>query len=205
METKKNTLFEDFYNLQSELKPVKKSSDNPFFKSKYADLSTVLESVRELIQKNNFILTQRLTVINDNQALVTELIHKSGESLSSVSLINPEKYTPQAFGSAITYMRRYSLIALLGISTEDDDGNAASKQYSNQQARPSANGKKKACPNCAHDMMVSKYYDGWYCNDKRGGCGNKIYNNPNDDPQAGNQQPSSPQDEYEEYAEVPPF
>ena len=123
----KTELFKALFNLQKEILPIKKTADNPFFHSKYADISTVLESVKPLLQKNKLVIMQPLEVLNGLQVVKTVLLHESGESMESVCILNPEKDTPQGYGSAITYMRRYSLISLLGLATEDDDGNMASQ------------------------------------------------------------------------------
>lgn len=102
---------------------VKKDSTNPFFHSKYADLSTIIEAIRDQLSKQGLSFAQ----FPDEKGLTTILMHISGEWISSTADIKPKDDTPQAQGSAITYMRRYALSAVLGIATEDDDdGNSAS-------------------------------------------------------------------------------
>lgn len=108
---------------QSEFKSALKCADNPFFKSKYADLHAVVEACKVPLQKNGFSYSQAI----NGDTLVTTLLHTSGQFLKSSVPIRPVKNDPQAFGSAVTYMRRYSLAALVGVVTEDDDGNAASE------------------------------------------------------------------------------
>jgi len=108
---------------QQQIKPALKSADNPFFKSKYADLTAVVEACAAPLAANGLCYTQAI----QGETLVTTLYHTSGQYVRSVANIKPTKPDPQAFGSAVTYMRRYSLAALVGVCTEDDDGNAASE------------------------------------------------------------------------------
>lgn len=122
---------------QSELKPVPKDSINPFFHSKYADLSTIWESIRPLLVKHGFAVSQ-LPRIQDNQIILTTLLlHTSGEWLSSDLLVTPIKPNdPQAAGSALTYARRYALSALLGICSEEDDDAEAAVGRTEKTAAP---------------------------------------------------------------------
>jgi hypothetical protein len=108
--------------------PALKTSVNPHFRSKYADLAAVVEAVIDGLNKNGIYLTQ-LTHECDNGVIVeTMLIHESGETLSGGKLHVPaSKQDAQGYGSALSYARRYSLMAITGIAPEDDDGNAASK------------------------------------------------------------------------------
>lgn len=109
-----------------ELKPVKKSAENPFFKSSYADLSSILEAVNAPLLKAKLSFVQ--FPVGEN-SLTTMLMHESGEWIRSNYTLKPVKGDPQATGSALTYSRRYALGAILGISTEnDDDGQSASDQ-----------------------------------------------------------------------------
>lgn len=111
---------------QGEVPTVLKASTNPFFKSKYADLSIIMETVKEYLSKNGLSITQTLEP-SEKVRLATTLIHTSGQWISSTIELLPKDVTPQAYGSAITYARRYALSALIGVvSDEDDDGNAAS-------------------------------------------------------------------------------
>jgi len=109
--------------------PALKSSSNPHFRSKYADLSAVVEAVIDGLNKHGIFLTQ-ITHECDNGVIVeTMLLHESGEMLSGGRLHVPAtKQDAQGYGSALTYARRYSLMAITGIAPEDDDGNAASKK-----------------------------------------------------------------------------
>ncbi len=108
--------------------PALKTNANPFFKSKYADLSVCIEAVIDALHENGIALIQRNHDCTDGVKVETILLHESGEEFSGGVLHVPAlKNDPQAFGSALTYARRYSLMATCGIAPEDDDGNAASK------------------------------------------------------------------------------
>ena len=109
---------------QAEVETIKKDASNPFFKSKYASLENIVEGVRKPLKKNGLSFSQFPT---GEDSLTTILMHISGEWMKATVKMNPKEHTPQGQGSAITYMRRYALSAVLGIVTdEDDDGNAAS-------------------------------------------------------------------------------
>jgi len=111
-------------NFQGSVSKIKKTSDNPFFKSKYASLADILDVIREPLKENELSFVQLPE--GENQ-LTTILMHTSGEYISSTYTMKPTKNDPQGLGSAITYQRRYALGAILGLNIdEDDDGNAAS-------------------------------------------------------------------------------
>lgn len=114
--------------MQSELEPLKKDSSNPYFKSKYADLSSVWDVLREPLTRNGLAVIQEPGTYENKLVLYTTLIHISGEYIRSAFEIPVLKQDPQGYGSAITYARRYTLQAITGLAPEDDDGNAASTQ-----------------------------------------------------------------------------
>lgn len=120
---------EDLIKVQSEIDAFHKDKANPFFSSKYVPLSDILKQVKPVLNKNGFLLTQRLSVEDGRETLKTEIIHSdSGIKLyceAPLKMDDKDKNNPQKYGSAITYMRRYSLTSLLGLSEEDDDGNKA--------------------------------------------------------------------------------
>lgn len=108
--------------------PALKTSQNPHFKSKYADLAACVEAVIEALNANGIALIQRTLPCESGVTVETVFLHTSGETMSSGPLHVPaSKNDPQGYGSALTYARRYSLMAACGIAPEDDDGNAASK------------------------------------------------------------------------------
>lgn len=101
-------------------------SNNPFFKSKYADLASVMEAIRVPFGENDLSYTQIANEIEGKLYLTTILMHKSGEFISSnYPLHIKDINNPQAIGSVITYARRYSLAAISGVAQIDDDGEAA--------------------------------------------------------------------------------
>jgi hypothetical protein len=117
---------------QKEFGPALKTSSNPYFTSKYADLATVVEAVIDGLNNNGIALVQKCHESDTGVNVETLLLHESGESLSCGVLHVPaSKQDPQGYGSALTYARRYSLMAACGIAPEDDDGNAASRTARN--------------------------------------------------------------------------
>lgn len=108
--------------------PALKSSTNPHFRSKYADLSACVEAVIDGLNENGIALIQIPHECESGVTVETLFIHESGETLSAGRLHVPAtKQDAQGYGSALTYARRYSLMAACGIAPEDDDGNAAVK------------------------------------------------------------------------------
>lgn len=130
MSTTIGALSADLAKAQSEIKGALKDSANPFFKSKYADLSSVWEACRAPLTNHGLAVIQ--TVSGDSAAVVvtTMLCHASGEWVRDSMTLSPTKPDPQGVGSTITYARRYALAAIAGVAPEDDDGNAASKTVS---------------------------------------------------------------------------
>jgi hypothetical protein len=115
-------------SFQGKMTAVKKDSTNPFYKSKYASLDTIWETIRKPLLENGLSVAQTMDVEDGNSVLETTLYHTSGEWISGTQLVNPVKNDPQGLGSAITYARRYSLSAILGlVSDDDDDANTATK------------------------------------------------------------------------------
>ena len=110
------------------MKGAVKDSANPFFKSKYADLASVVEAIRAAFSANGLSYIQTLEPSDKDEVRVeTTLLHASGEWISCGVLSLPvSKADAQGYGSALTYARRYSLSAAVGVAPEDDDGNAAS-------------------------------------------------------------------------------
>jgi hypothetical protein len=118
---------------QSEMGGAIKGEENPFFKKKYADLGAVVQAVKEPFSNNGLSYVQFPIEEGGRIGIETILMHESGEWLSNSFTVQLSKQDAQGAGSAITYCRRYSLQAIAGIPSEDDDGNAASKQA--QKAR----------------------------------------------------------------------
>jgi hypothetical protein len=113
---------------QGQMGGAHKGKANPFFKSVYADLSSVVTAIREPLSSNGLSFIQATEPSDkDEIRVITMLMHESGEWLSSTIAIPVSKADAQGYGSAITYAKRYGLQGLLGVPSEDDDGNAAAK------------------------------------------------------------------------------
>jgi len=118
-----------FIRAKREFGPALKDKTNPHFKSRYADLGACLEAVDDALLKNGIALYQETFEDETGVTVETVLLHESGETIRCGKLHVPaSKQDPQGYGSALTYARRYSLMAACGIAPEDDDGNAASKK-----------------------------------------------------------------------------
>jgi hypothetical protein len=120
--------------------PALKTKVNPHFKNKYADLAASAEAVTDALNANGIALAQVCHESEHGVIVETKFLHESGEEWSGGKLFIPSsKQDAQGFGSALTYARRYSLMAACGIAPEDDDGNAASgPQATPQRQQPSA-------------------------------------------------------------------
>lgn len=117
-------IYKKLLEAKKEIGKISKESTNPFFKSKYFDINTLLEHVEPILQKNGLLLLQPIeaewikSIIYDSE---------SGEKVSS-EIHLPTLNDPQKLGSAITYYRRYTLQSLLALQADDDDANLASKK-----------------------------------------------------------------------------
>ena len=139
-------------NFQKAVEGAKKSSDNPYYSSKYADLAEIWKTIREPLTANGLSVTQlpdeAFTDRIDDKNIVmkvaveTVLLHESGEWISSRTVLPIVKRDPQAVGSAITYARRYGLSAILGIHQEDDDANTHSAKHTTPDKPQSMNSKE---------------------------------------------------------------
>ena len=126
-----------FVKAQAACNGAKKSSNNPHFKAKYADLSAVWDACESALEVNKLSVLQGLgEVIDGKMQIETMLLHESGQWIKSLASIPLPKADPQGYGSASTYARRYTLAALMGIVQEDDDGNAASRPAPEKKAEP---------------------------------------------------------------------
>lgn len=124
---------------QGEMQAAIKDSVNPFFKSKYADLGSVWDAARPVLSKHGLCVIQATDIINDKIVMVTTLAHSSGQWMKSIIPLNPAKNDSQGIGASITYLRRYSLSAIVGVvCDEDDDGNkdAAMRQEPPKKPQP---------------------------------------------------------------------
>lgn len=110
---------------QKAIQPAKKDSENPFFKSRYADLAAVVDAIKDPMNDNGLAFLQ-LVRSAETDTVETIILHESGQYISTETKIYCNKPNdPQAFGGGITYTKRYALQAALGLPAEDDDGNDA--------------------------------------------------------------------------------
>lgn len=121
-------LAQKIFKAKKEMGAVIKKEDNPFFKSKYADINEIIRVVSPALESNGLLLLQPVVANANGLNYVTSRLYdiETGESTESAAAIDPEIKDPQKFGAAITYFRRFTLQSLLGLSAEDDDGNTAS-------------------------------------------------------------------------------
>ena len=124
----KSNIYSKLFNLQNELGAISKDATNPFFKSKYFDINSLIGQLKPLLEKYKLLLLQPIT---DNQ--VRSIIYDlDGGSVES-SMPLPNDLDAQKLGSAITYFRRYTLQSLLALQAIDDDGNLATKKNKKPQ------------------------------------------------------------------------
>lgn len=122
-----NELASALVKAQLELREAKLDKKNPHFRSDYASLESVVKTIRPVIGKHGLAYTQLMQPFNDNMALVTTLMHTSGQWMQSAMPMKVDMTKPQSVGSFITYYRRYSLVSMFGIAdtADDDDANEA--------------------------------------------------------------------------------
>jgi hypothetical protein len=120
-----SNIYKKIFNLQSEIGAISKDANNPFFRSKYFDINSLIKQLHPLLIKNQLVLLQPCV----DGAVKSIISDMDGNSIES-SLQLPTDLDAQKIGSAITYYRRYTLASLLGLQAEDDDGNKASNVYS---------------------------------------------------------------------------
>ena len=119
---------------QSQMTGASRSASNPFFKSKYANLEEVINTVKVPFAEVGLSFLQFPVSADGFAGVETIILHESGEFISNEFMLKCSKADPQGMGSAITYARRYGLQSACGIPSEDDDGNAASAPMSKQRA-----------------------------------------------------------------------
>jgi hypothetical protein len=128
MADKPDTLAAAMAKAFAAIESATKSANNPHFKSKYADLTSVIEAIKPALVANGLFFTQSPRPNDKGVEIETTLHHAGGEVFSLGSLFVPaDRNNAQAFGSALTYARRYALVTAFGVPVEDDDGNAAAQ------------------------------------------------------------------------------
>lgn len=117
---------------QGKILNAPKTSENPHFRSKFSDLTEVWSACRVALSEAKIAVIQAPQFEGSEAWLETTLAHSSGEFITGRFPLRPTKNDMQGFGSALTYARRYSLAAMVGVTSEDDDGNAASAPVASQ-------------------------------------------------------------------------
>ena len=145
-----NNLTKSLLQFHKEIGKIAKTSTNPFFKSKYADLPSILDAINEPLQNAGLVIIS----IPDNDGLTTLLLHsESGEYISATAIMKPVKNDPQSIGSAITYQRRYSIGSILNLNIDnDDDGNNASIKTEQEQQKTAVTPKPAITPKLMEKM-----------------------------------------------------
>lgn len=139
----KNELFSALAKAQVEFKKAVKDAANPFFKSNYADLESVIDAVRPALSKNGLCVIQSTDFVGEKLVLKTILGHSSGQFIEGVYPINPVKNDPQGVSSAITYAKRVTLAAMVGAVATDEDDDAEASMGRNHQTQPKQEPKKE--------------------------------------------------------------
>lgn len=121
-------LFAALAAAQGEIENASKNSSNPHFKSKYADLAEILNTIRPVFSKHGLSLIQSPAYDGSLAHVTTILAHSSGGYITGTASCVPAKSDGQGIGNATTYLRRYGAAAVGGIAQEDDDGNAAAHE-----------------------------------------------------------------------------
>ena len=167
----------------AEIENPHKNAKNPHFRSSYADLAEIINTVRPVASKHGVSVIQSPGMEEGLCTVETLLLHESGEWIRGCAKSPIQKQDPQGVGSATTYLRRYSLAGMLGLAQEDDDGNSASERrnpatgepHARPKAQPATEG-EPACPDCGgrlwddrQDKKSPRAPD-WKCRDKEG-CG----------------------------------
>lgn len=131
-------LFAALASAQAEVENAVKGNVNPHFKSRYADLAEVLNTVRPVFARHGLSILQSTAFSGDHVSVTTTLAHSEGGWVSSCASCVPARVDAQGIGAATTYLRRYSLAAMAGIAQEDDDGNSAAHDSRPRQNREPA-------------------------------------------------------------------
>lgn len=142
---------------QSKIENATKTSSNPHFKSKYADLAEVLNTVRPVLAEHGLSVAQFPSLDGSIASVETILMHSSGEWISGIASAPVGKQDAQGVGSATTYLRRYSLAALAGVAQEDDDGNTAVSS-----SKPATQKKTTPLPDERFQAAIEKVRAGQY-------------------------------------------
>jgi len=136
LENANAALFAAIAQAQGEVENATKSATNSHFKNRYADLAEVLNTVRPVFARHGLAIIQSVSSDQQLVTVATTIAHKEGGYLTSSLACTAPTTKIQDLGSMVTYLRRYSVAALAGISQEDDDGNAASQRPAKAPTEP---------------------------------------------------------------------
>ena len=136
-------LAEALAKAQSEMEPATKDANNPFFKSQYASLASCWQACRGPLTKHGLAIIQTTEPDNGNVTVISILTHSSGQWIKGKLSVKPPKTDSQALGSCLSYLRRYSLSALVGLSTQDDDAESTMSRQNTVKEKTTT---KKATP-----------------------------------------------------------
>ena len=131
-----NQLLESLAKMQGNLENAKKESENPFFKSRYADLNTCLQTAKKVLAENGLSVSQHCTFDGNMVQCVTVLGHSSGQMMVSTLNVPVTKKDPQGIGMAITYARRYAFSSVIGLAQADDDAESSVVHTETQEEPP---------------------------------------------------------------------
>jgi len=176
------TIYDKIAAIQDEVQNITKDAKNPHFGNSYATYEKVMEVLHPILRKHNLMVFHSFEVPTfENQIAIKTTIQGIGESKDNIStvLYTPMvKIDPQAAGSAITYAKRYSLLAMLGLGTEDDDANAGSgkkevtpvtEEYATELC-PKDGGKLKIILSKKNGKTYHACTNGTFIDGVRGGC-----------------------------------
>ncbi len=160
MELKYNELFAALAKAQAEMQTAGMNSQNPFFKSRYADFTEIVRASRPSLAANGLCVIQRIITATDGMTLCTTLGHSSGQYIESEMRISPAKADVQSLGSYITYLKRYAYAALVGvlISDEDDDAEGTMQETRNKWQQEKSNFIERITPE-QHEQLQMELKD----------------------------------------------
>jgi|SRR5579872_6042221 len=171
-EPKKPTFLEKLLAVQMEMEAATRDSNNPFYKSKYADLNSNYTVSKPVLNKYGLIVYHTSEGYGEDKYIRTIIADTQSDEriYIDIQIVTKEPNNPQALGSAITYARRYGLNTLLAIETEDDDGNIASNKATeprqeDKKTNPEEVKEVRICPECGHTLQLrqGQYGQFWGC------------------------------------------
>jgi hypothetical protein len=156
-----------FLEFQKRVSPIIKDATNPFFKSKYADINTLLATIRPVLNELGIVIIQPLMVMDGKNVLCTHIFDgenskndtiQTSNLMAESSIIIPDNLDPQKIGSAITYYRRYSLQALLLLEAEDDDAEGTKGNGHKPEVKPKDRNYTEEANNCKTIDELKSWY-----------------------------------------------